>query len=323
MALSTQTRQLTEEMEKLFLVPFSFDGNATLIRDVLSRLPERFRGAGETFVDSLNSTLETTATPFILAYQAASDQHYQRISIAERIRARNIDPEPGETDEALDSRRDSEARAIASSKMAAFAESQEGIDVIVADGASFLIALHKSPNIQSVARELLLQGTVATWSALEMLVRDQLVLLVNGRPDLATNLQTDVNTRKRFEIPKLNIEDLASRGFDLSSQMGDLLLGERDFSSLPALKCACEALIDYVRLRDMLADSSLWRLNQIRHLIVHRRAIVDEEFRRKTGLGLKIGEKLCVSPDEFTSQMRLVLGIGHEFLIGLAMQLEL
>jgi hypothetical protein len=317
-ALTPETRLATDELTKRFLVPFSLEDEAAAIRDCLPLLPPPFRGIAETFIDRLRATIQTTAAPFLLANQATHNEQYQRFSMAERIRARSIDGEPNETEEELEARRNQAARVVAISKMNAFSKSEKGIDSLVAETAKFLLRLHNTLEIQSVAREILLQGTVATWSALEMLVSDELTLLLDSRPGLVTKLLSDQNAKRKFEIPKLNVEDLASRGFDLSKQMGRLLFEERDLSSLPTLKCACEALIDSSYLREKLAAPTAWRLNQNRHLIVHRRGIVDEEYLRKTGAKLSVGDQLIVSPTEFEELLLHALSIGSEFLAGLA-----
>ena len=322
MALKPETCQAADELTKRFLVPFSIEDEAKVIREYQSLLPDPFRGIAETFMDRLGATIKTTAAPFLLANQAAQDKQYQRFSMAERIRVRSIDRNPDESEVELEARRNGVAREVANSKMDAFSQSEEGIDSLVGETARFLLHLHHTPDIQSVAREILLQGTVGAWSALEMLVGDELILLLDNRPDLVGRLLSDPNAKRKFELPKLNIEDLASRGFDLSRQMGRLLFGERDLSSLPTLKCACEALIDSPSLREKLAAPSAWRLNQNRHLIVHRRGIVDEEYIRKTGAKLRIGDQLIVSPDEFEELLRHALSIGAEFLVGLALLIK-
>lgn len=316
-SLTPETRQVTDELTKYFFVPFQPEEEVKAIRDSLPMLPNSFSNVAETFIDRIGATIQTTAAPFLLANQAAHDKQYQRFSMAERIRARSIEAKQNESDNELEARRNKEARVIANSKIDDFSKSQEGIDSLVAETASFLIHLHNTPDIQSVARELLLQGTVATWSALEMLVGDVLILLLDSRPDLVAKLLSDPSAKKKFELPKLNVEDLAARGFDLSNQMGRLLFEERDLSSLPTLKCACEALIDSPSLREKLSAPSAWRLNQNRHLIVHRRGIVDEEYLRKTGSLLDIGEQLFVSPEEFEQFLRQAMAIGCEFLTGL------
>ncbi len=322
MGLTPETRKAAEELTAHFLVPFSLGNEVKVIRDCLPQLPGPFRTVAETFVDRLGATVQTTSAPFLLANKAAHDKQYQRFSIAERIRAQLVDQEPEEGARELEAPRDITAREIANSRMEDFSKSEEGIDSLVADTAQFLLHLHRTPEIRSVAFEILLQGTVAAWSALEMFVRDELVLLLDSQPDLVAKLLADTNAKRKFDLPKLSIDDLASRGFNLSMHMGRLLFEERDLSSLPTLKCACEALIDSPNLREKLADPSAWRLNQNRHLIVHRRGIVDEEYIRKTGAKLRVGDQLLVSPKEFEELLRHAAAIGVEFLAGLVLLVE-
>lgn len=318
MALTPETRLKADELTKRFLVPFSLEDEDRAIRDCLPLLPLPFRSIAETFIDRLRATIQTTATPFLLANQAAHDKQYQRISMAERIRALSIKVEPDEVEDETEARRDQAARVVANSKMDSFSKSEEGIDSLVSETARFLLNLHKTPEIQSVAHEILLQGTVAAWSALEMLVGDELTMLLDNRPDLVAKLLSDQNAKRKFELPKLSVDYLAMRGFDLSKHMGRLLFEERDLSNLTTLKCACEALIDSPDLREKLASPKAWRLNQNRHLIVHRRGIVDEEYLRKTGVQLSVGDQLIVSPAEFEELLLHALSIGSEFLAGIA-----
>lgn len=317
MELTPETRQATDELTKYFFIPFDLEKEEKVIYDYLSQLPNSFGLIAQTFIDRLSATVQTTATPFLLANQAAHDSRYQRFSIAERIRAPWIERKQNEGDVEFEVRSNAEARVKANSKMETFANSDEGIDELVAETARFLLHLHNTPNIQSVARELLLQGTVAIWSALEMLIGDSLTVLLDSRPDLVAKLLSDPNAKNKFELPKLKVEDLATRGFNLSNQMGRLLFADRDMSSLPNLKSACEALINSQSLREKLADPSVWKLNQNRHLIVHRRGLVDEEYLRKTGAKLALGAQLLVSPIDFEQFLRQALTTGIEFLSGL------
>jgi len=313
-----ETRLVTDELMKVFLVPFSVDAEAKPFQNYVMNLQQDFRGVAETFIDRLQATIQTTAIPFLLANQAAHDKHYQRFSMAERIRALKVGLEPDESEDEFKSLRNNEARQTANSKMEAFVKSEEGLDLLVAETARFLLHQHSSSEIQAVAREILLQGTVATWSALEMLVGDELILLLDKHPELVPKFLSGPDTKRKFELPKLNLEELSSRGFDLSNQMGHLLLGERDLSNFATLKSACEALIDSNSLREKLNDPTAWLLNQNRHLIVHRRGIVDEEYLCKTGAKLKVGDQLTISPKEFEVFLLYILSVGTEFLAGLA-----
>lgn len=251
---------------------------------------------------------------YLLANRAATDKHFQRISIAARILSLKLDAVDGETDQALDIRRSEEAHQEAKVNMKNFCASEEGIDAICLESADFLLRLHNRSEIESVAREILLQGTLSTWAALEMLIGDSLVFLLNFEPRIATKLLSDPNARKKFEPPKISAEYLAERGFNLSNQMGTLLFSERDLSNLPTIRIACEAIFESYALRTLLTSDSLWLLNQQRHLIAHRRGIVDEDYIKNTGAKLSVGEHLYVSPEEFEENASKALSIGKELL---------
>jgi len=314
MALSLKTQQLCRELLKYFLVPFEIKEATKGITELIPRLPIGFSTVAETFVDRIDATLQTTATPYLLADQSAHDKHFQRISMAARIRSLKINAIEGESDGELETRRTKEARRNASENMAEFCGSEEGIDAICLETAQFLLHLHEKKKVASVARELLLQGTFSTWSALEMLIGDGLIYLLNADPRLVTKLLSDSNAKKKFELPKLSADYLAEKGFDLSNQMGSLLFEERDLSNLAVIRTACEAIFEDIDLRTMLNAESLWLLNQKRHLIAHRRGIVDDEYIRNTGSTLSIGDHLYVSPDEFEANLAEILSIGKGFL---------
>lgn len=317
MALKVETRQIADELTKWFLVPFTIEDQIKEFQESQHKLPKSFQRVSETFIDRLNATIQTTAIPFLLANEAAYDNQYQRISIAERIRARSIAPHTGENLDAVEIRRNDAAKKTAKSKMDAFCTSEEGTDSLVSETAKFLLHLHHKPNVESVAREVLLQGTVATWSTLEMLISDGLTLLLNHQPDLVGKLLSDPIAKRKFELPKISVEDLAARGFNLSNQMGQLLFGERDLSNFQTLKSACEALINSAELREKLSHPIAWQLNQNRHLIAHRRGIVDEEYIRKTRSKLGVGDQLVVSPQEFEEGLVHAMAVGTKFLAGL------
>ena len=314
MALSPETKKICLELLKYFLVPFETEEATKEISELLPSLPAGFLTIAETFLDRIDATLQTTGAPYLLANQAAHDKHFQRLSMAERIRSLKIDAVQGEADDELEERRAKEARQKANENMSEFCTSEEGIDAICFETAQFLLRLHKKKEVASVARELLLQGTFSTWSALEMLIGDGLIFLLNSDPKLVTKLLSDPNAKKKFEMPKLNADYLAERGFNLSNQMGSLLFEERDLSNLSAIRTACEAIFEDVELRTMLNAESLWLLNQKRHLIAHRRGVVDDEYLKNTGAKLTVGDHLYVSPGDFEKNLVEVLSIGKRFL---------
>lgn len=315
MALSDETQKQCRELLHYFLVPFDIEDETKEIRSLIPRLPAGLAIVAETFTDRISATLETTATPYLLANQAAYDKHFQRISIAAKIRALKLCATQDETSNELEERRFKAAYSSLQENMSDFCASEEGVDAICLETARFLIDLHKTQKVKAVARELLLQGIFSTWSALEMLIGDGIVLLLNADPKLVTKLLSDPNAKKKFEFPKLNAEYLSSKGYDLSNQMGSLLFEERDLSNLATIRIACNAIFEDCDLRRMLNEEKLWLLNQNRHLIAHRRGVVDNEYIRNTGSKLTAGSQLNLSPDDFENNLKNILLIGKQFLI--------
>jgi hypothetical protein len=193
MTLSTITQQRCRELLKYFLVPSNTEKSSKEISDLSQELPNGLRNIAENFINRINTTIQTTATPYLLSNRAATDKHFQRISIAARILSLKLDAVDGETDQALDIRRSEEAHQEAKVNMKNFCASEEGIDAICLESADFLLRLHNRSEIESVAREILLQGTLSTWAALEMLIGDSLVFLLNFEPRIATKLLSDPN----------------------------------------------------------------------------------------------------------------------------------
>ncbi len=64
-----------------------------------------------------------------------------------------------------------------------------------------------------------------------------------------------------------------------------------------------------------LGGQDLWVLCQQRHLIVHRRGVLDARYLEKTGEARQIGQRLVVTPAEFESQIDGVVNAGRVLLI--------
>ncbi len=55
---------------------------------------------------------------------------------------------------------------------------------------------------------------------------------------------------------------------------------------------------DRTDLLRFLRSSELWKLNQRRNLILHRRSIVDETYIENTGDNLRVGSELAIAPEQ-------------------------
>ena len=61
-------------------------------------------------------------------------------------------------------------------------------------------------------------------------------------------------------------------------------------------------------LRDCLSDPDIWLLWQRRHLIVHRRGIVDQSYLAKTSDVPQLGSRLSVSSGYVEASLLRVVG---------------
>jgi hypothetical protein len=152
----------------------------------------------------------------------------------------------------------------------------------------------RQPEVAVAAQELLRQALVMTWGSLEVLVSDLVRHRVNDDPLLGVALLTSESTRKYFGgKAALSIDVIAEFGFNLSKRMGDAVFGSRRLDALNVMSDTLKALYPAAEeLHRAVSDQELWLLNQRRHLIVHRRALVDRQFLNATGLDLPLAPSM-------------------------------
>jgi hypothetical protein len=277
--------------------------------------PARFSGLAAAFEQNVSAVIATMGIPVTLASAAAKGSHWQRIHSAERIRALKLEAVLGENEGTLEARRKANAQKIASEKMREFVTSRDGRDKIAADACGFLLEALNSSNLSAAAAELLLQGTVLTWSALEILCRDLFEAILNADPKRALTVMQEPTAKQRLQS-KFTLEELAASGFDLSSSLGSLLSAQQDFSDIRTIKAVMlPAIKSDSAVEAVLGEKNLWVLCQQRHLIVHRRGVVDARYLEATGEARQIGERLAVTPSELESQIEGVVNAGHVLLI--------
>jgi len=278
-------------------------------------LPPRYSGLAAAFEHNVSAVAATMGIPVTLASAAAEGSHWQRIHSAERIRTLKLEADLGENQSTLEARRNAHARIIASERMREFAASRDGRDKIAADTCSFLLEALNSLNLSAAAAELLLQGTVLTWSALEILSRDLFEAILNADPKRALTVMQEPTAKQRLQS-KFTLEELAASGFDLSSSLGSLLSSQQDFSDIRTIKAVMlPAVNSDSDVEAALGERKLWVLCQQRHLIVHRRGVVDARYVEATGETRQIGDRLAVTPSELESQIEGVVNAGRVLLI--------
>jgi len=291
---------LIRDLRKHSFVPPSPEGCFADLDAAAASLRPEYRPVVEAFRHSLMSTVSTVSMPFSLASASVEQSHFQRLHTAERIRADDLSTEDQEE----------AARAKANSRMLDFVQSQDGRQALIRDTCLFLLS-SLGLGLERAAQELLEQGLALLWSALEVLCRDTFETTLNAVPAKAKALVDDPTTRNRFEAGRLPLDTLLEYGFDLSGKLGTVLVTQQDFSDLRTIKAVYSVL--YPRcadLRQALSHRELWILFQRRHLVVHRRCVIDRPYLEATGETLDVGTHLIVTPNDFERALDVVISSG-------------
>lgn len=288
------------DMRAHFLVPAPTDEVCAGLDAWAEPLRPEYQAVVKALRHSLASAVSTVAMPFALASASVEQSHFQRIHIAERIRA-------SDEDEAV---RERHALTKANSRMRDLADSEDGRNILIRDTCGFLLGTLKH-GLEPAAQELIQQGLVLVWSAFEVFCRDAFEALLNAEPAKIRALINHPTTRKRFEAERLPLDTLVLYGFDLSSRLGSALVGQQEFSDLQTIKAVFAVLFPgKTQLTQALAQRDLWTLYQRRHLIVHRRGVIDQLYLGATGETLAIGTRLVVSPGAFETALGVVVSTG-------------
>jgi hypothetical protein len=288
---------------EVFLVPRDFDRNAKALNDLAAGLENDLQLIAKSFSANLRGVIQTLSIPYQYTQSHVQILHWQRIHIAEMIRARSIENE---------SERKPEALRRAKDRMESYVR-EEGLAKIVDDILDRLLSLTKDAESLAAARELMRQGVVLTWSALEVLARDLFILLLNTKPALSTELLATPSNRKRFSPERIDWSVLASHDFDLSSRLGTYFISKADLTSMTSIRDIYAALLpNALDLQRALADQGLWMLQQKRNLIVHKRGVVDQQYLSSTGDLRALGSTLTVLPKELEELHDAVLIAGTE-----------
>lgn len=308
--------KIAVEAEQLFFLrPFT-DSLLAPLQELIPKVPPLFSQGAEAFCASVRSIESMAGLPYEFALTASKGRHYQSFRSAADLQA-TLDYHYSGAPRRDDVARDNAAK----NRMREFAGSVEGWAALNFEACGLLLDLAKTTKIGDAAAQLLLQTTVLTWGALEVLSREIFRIYLNCMPTAYAKLIADSDIRKRFELSRISIEKIAGFGFNLSGRLGDLLVEQNDLSDLPGMKATLSALFpEDSRLRDALSDRILWILFQRRNLIVHRRGIIDERYVAATGEELPLGTQLQVRPADIESYLGLVARAAHALIsIGLAM----
>ena len=227
------------ELRKHFFFPVSEDKCFELFDKVHEKLPSAHQEISAAFRHNLVAASDVLSMPFHLASVSVF-----RRNLRDHISEAVADVEAaGVSEEGKDDAVEARIKELA----------LEGDELDKTDAYTttaifdeMLAVFRYSSGYDRATQELLRQGVVLVWGALEVLVLDCYRLWCGKQADPKKALQ--------------------------------------------------EMIPQYETGKEFLKDLELWELYNRRHLIVHRRGIVDEKFAKETGFKLAVGTEVVVTP---------------------------
>jgi hypothetical protein len=286
-----------------FLIPYQ-DGRVNEIDAELQNLGGALGDIAKAFRRNLDAAEKVGGVPYKMAFDAACKQRTHSLFIAEKIRA-------GHDHSIKDEEQCWEA---AQSKFRVEIEDPATKEHFINDILLRLRHALDDPDLIGAAAELLSESLVMEWGAFEVLVSDVVRYVLNNNPSLALRLVSTDPSKRHFKS-NLSLESIAYFDFQLKNVMGDLLFADQFLDNLYRMRDVISVLFPRaLAVHAALASDDLHHIWQTRHLIVHRRGIVDEKFAKNTRSKVSIGERLPISPQDIESAMRLIADAGAKLL---------
>lgn len=294
---------------KHFFIPVDETALFAKLDEDIARSLQVIAPIARAFRHNLSAVISTVSVPFHLITAHVQDLRFQQIHTSEAIRAQ-IGIEPTATEVLYE-------KALPIAKMR-FSEEAKMPETIRRWSDQILTELEQSLEREDLARaasELLRQGAIALWGALEVLAQDIFVTVLNTNPTSAVKLLTHDRTKQLFQLKAIPLDTLSTYDFDVSRSFGNILMRYRTVDTIPVMKAVFGVLFPQSgKLREALEQRDLWILNQRRHLIVHRRGVIDADYISKTGDSLALGTELLISPDDLERYLHVTIDAGLELI---------
>ena len=241
-------------------------------------------------VAGLKSVVSAATMPFQLAINSVHQRRFDRFLSAEQIRSLAHASPSGELSEDLERKAAERAR----SKMAEFLASGAGRDFVRDAVVEELDRSLASQVVSDAAKELMIQALVSTWAVFEHFVSEFIVDRVNANPHLAKPVLAAPELKAFFGKQAVDFQVIDQHGYDLTRSMGSIIFRNQRLDSLAVVRSVFAAMFDGGEVQKALGKE-LWLLNQRRHLLVHRRGLVDREYLDRTGDDAEPGQRLVVT----------------------------
>lgn len=257
------------------------------------------------FKSNLASAFQVGSVPFQLTHAAVVAQRLNQLVMAEKIRCRT----KVERGEIAEHETERVAHQIADARLSEEMTNEEIITYFADSTLQRLSNYIRDAAFREAVHELLRQALIICWEAFEIFANDTIRALLNARPHLINGFLKDKNY-KALLSGEILLEALETNRFDISSAMGDIFCEVAKLDSLKKIRTALNICAGEPSLDAMLKDGRLWRLSQQRHLIVHRRGVIDARYLERTSDRGRIGERLKLGSKYVEASLVLVRDVG-------------
>lgn len=273
--------------------------------DVRMHMAEPFGSALLTFKRNLASAFQVASIPYQLVHVAILNQHLQQIRTAESIRKLHIVAENDEQLQELQKEISSNVRARFDNEL----RDKKILDKYAEDTLKTLESHLDDGSFKASADELRLQVLVMSWGAFEAFFSDLIRGLLNSKPNLMRELMS-VKEYRDLVLGRSFIDTLATHNFNLSGRMGDIFCNAVKMDGLEAIKTVADKVFVSSEASKALKKTEIWMIAQQRHLIVHRRAVIDASYLERTTNQASIGERLTLPADYIEEAMATLRDVG-------------
>jgi len=310
-----------KEVHNLFVTKINEEEFFYSFDEFLKKTPKGYKNLFKSFRDNIRAVISILLLPQEISSSRTKLYLFDNILTQETIKNTPIVPiyfsedEKKKEEERFDREQiEGKKKAIKTAKERFFEETytKEGAKKYWDITFSFLGSCYEtSDHLKIAIAELLNQGEVLIWGALEVLSRELIKTFLNKNPSLVTEILTNTKLKSKFNIKAIPIEILSDFSFDISKKMGEIVIMNNDLSNYSILQEMYRSIFKNARITRTIKSKDIYYLNQIRHLIVHRRGIIDQQFLDSTECKSKVGEKIILKPKEVIDDLSTVLKTGQ------------
>jgi hypothetical protein len=266
----------------------------------IPQLKPPWQDSAAAFRRNLLSVVQNGELPFRFLAGAAARLRFQRLCFLEQERLGTKSSDLTKAD----------VEAITTKARTQFLKAAKSAAEMRADATWALAELSSDQaagGYQYAREDSLRQCFVMTWNSLEVLARDGFDSLIRHAPRCLTRLCKTEFARKRLGNAVCR-EIVEGKPFD-----PECVVDRLNFNNLETIRTSYRQSLEATtngELTELLKPSFIDLIYARRHLIVHRRGVVDAQYLKKTGETLAIASELAISAVDLRRAIDTVMDTG-------------